>query len=230
MTSPRRSLRHRRCRGQALVELTLILPIMILLFVGTSTAATFLGDAQVAGQAIRAGARLAAEDGNGGYLSTNPLASCQTAANGGTGSPNDPCTVDNEVVQSVLTTAGGLTNLSALNEIDIYEPCAWSGQSCTATTDLCTYSNSANLNGSLQTGDPVDVYKYKSSTGTWTRQEPGGDTLYTLALRDQTEPSESPIGVRLVFTFQASAPMNFFNFQTSQYMTACLAPSTSGSL
>lgn len=229
MTSPRRTPRHRHGRGQALVELTLVLPIMILLFVGTSTAATFLGDAQVAGQAVRAGARLAAEDGNGGYLSTNPLATCQTVANGGTGSANDPCTVDNEVVQSVVTIARELTNLSALNEIDIYEPCAFSGQSCTASTDLCTYVNSS-LDGSLQVGDPIDVYKYSVPTGGWTRQEPVGDTLYTLDRRDQTEPSEFAVGVRLVFTFQASAPMNIFNFQTSQYMTACLAPGTSGAL
>jgi Flp pilus assembly protein TadG len=229
VTSRQRSRHHGR--GQALVELALILPIMALVFVGAATTATFLGDDQVAGQAVRAGIRLASEDGNGGYSAQNPpaLAPCQEATNNppGTGSATDPCTVDNEVVRSVLTVANTLTNVNGFDaiEIDIYEPCAWSGQSCTSNTDLCTYT-SGSLSGSLQTGDPVDRYKYSSSAGTWTRQENAGDTLYTLNLRNQTGPLETPIGVRLQYTFAAAAPFNFLNFTTSQYATMCLPPNT----
>jgi hypothetical protein len=88
---------------------------------------------------------------------------------------------------------------------------------------VCTYSGAA-LNGAYQPGiDPVDVFKLQS--GAWTLQGAAG---YPLNDRVVVEPDESPIGVRLVFTFQASAPMSFFNFTTSQYATMCLAPSASG--
>jgi hypothetical protein len=205
-----------------MVELVLILPILVSLFMGVSTAAAFLNDAQLAGQAVKAGARLAAEDGNAGYVSTNSAKGCQLVANGGTGSPNDPCEVDQESIQTVISVVGGLTNFSAISEIDVYEPCAFPGQACTASTEVCTYLNSG-LSGAYQAGDPEDVYKLQG--GVWTRQ---GSPGYTLDLRNQMEPNESPVGVRVVYTFQASAPITFFNFQTSQYATACLAPALEG--
>ncbi len=88
--TPRRPVRRRASRrGQALVELTLIIPILALLFMGVSTTATFLGDAQIAGQAIKAGARLAAEDGNAGYVAGTWRRDARPR-NGGTGMTTIP--------------------------------------------------------------------------------------------------------------------------------------------
>lgn len=222
MTHAHCTRRRRRSRGQAMAELALILPVIAILFIGVATTATFLSDGQVAGQAVRAGARLAAEDGNGNY--GTGTTGCQLTGLGA----KDPCIIDDQVIQTVLTTAGNLYD-ATLNEIDIYEPCAFPGQtSCTGATEACTYKNTS-LNGSLQPGDPVDVFTPNGSGG-FSLNEPGTDTEYTLDLRNQTHPAEAPIGVKLVYTFRATDPMTFFNFQTSQYATMCLAPSTAGSL
>ena len=50
-----------------MVELVVLLPLMVLLFLGGWTAAGLIGDNDTALQATRAGARYAAELGNDGY-------------------------------------------------------------------------------------------------------------------------------------------------------------------
>jgi Flp pilus assembly protein TadG len=207
--------RHRQ-RGQSLVELCFVLPILLLLFEGVYTAGAFISDMDIAGQATRAGARLGAEVANYGY--GTPQA--QTAACMGASTTN-PCAVDQDIVTSVVTIAKGMTNITSFDEIDIYNPCA-SGGSCTGATSLC--SDPSNVSGKYAAGvDPADVYKL--SGGVWTLQGTAG---YTLDKRTQNHPSELAIGVRLVFHFQAAAPINFFNVQTAQYETMCFAPYESG--
>ena len=223
MTRAAAARRSRRQRGQAMIEFALVLPVMLALFIGVSTTANFLADRQVVGQAARAGARLAAEDGNAGYTPTgSPTASCQ-------GSNTDPCQVDQEVINNVLTVVASLSASSIITEIDIYEPCAYPGQACSSSspdTEICSYSASG-LSGSLQSGDPVDVFVPNGSGG-FKLQEPGGDSEYTLNLRDQNHPNESPVGVRVVSTFTSPTPMTLFNSTTSQYATMCMAPKESG--
>ena len=48
---------------------------------------------------------------------------------------------------------------------------------------------------------------------------------FTLDKRTQQHPNELAVGVRLLYHFQASAPIAFFNMQTSQYSVMCFAPS-----
>src|SRR5580698_10109344 len=55
-------------RGQAMVEMALLLPVLMLLFLGSWTAANLIDDNNASGQATRAGARLGAELGNGSAL------------------------------------------------------------------------------------------------------------------------------------------------------------------
>ena len=45
-------------RGQAMVEMALLLPVLMLLFLGSWTAANLIDDNNAAAQATRAGARL----------------------------------------------------------------------------------------------------------------------------------------------------------------------------
>jgi hypothetical protein len=208
--------KRRGQRGQSLVELCLLLPILLLLFEGLYTGSAFISDMDIAGQATRAGARLGAEVASYGYGTSHAqITTCMGA------STTNPCAVDQGIVTSIVTIAKGMTNISSFNEIDIYDPCASAG-SCTGSTSLC--SDPSNVSGRYVAGvDPTDVYKLQS--GTWTLQGAAG---YTLDMRTQNHPNELAIGVRLVFTFQASAPITFFNVQASQYETMCFAPYESG--
>jgi hypothetical protein len=202
-------------RGQGLVELAILAPVLVLLFLGVSTAAAFLNDRQIAGQATRAGARLGAEIGNAGYFTGAPTsAACQASA-------KDPCQVDNEIVRSTITVARGFTNVPQIKEVDIYDPCNAGGGSCASGSSVCPYSG---VDGSVQNGQPTDVYKPNGS-GVFILSGTAG---FTLDLRSDSHPNETPIGVRIVYAFQASAPMTFFNYTTSEYATMCLAPIQSG--
>jgi hypothetical protein len=208
--------RQRRQRGQSLVEFTFVLPILLVMFMGVYTAGSFISDMDTAGQATRAGARLGAEVANYGY----GTAAAQSAACMGVSTIN-PCAVDQDIVTSVVTVAKGMTNVTSFDEIDIYDPCA-SGGACTNATSLC--SDPTNISGIFVSGvDLADVYKLVG--GVWTLQGTAG---YTLDKRTQNHPNELAIGVRLVFHFQAAAPINFFSVQAAQYATMCFAPYESG--
>ena len=197
------------------MELCFVLPIMLLMFSGLYTAGSFISDMDVAGQATRAGARLGAEVGNYGYgTSQAQLTTCMVAS---PPSATNPCAVDQDIVTSVLTIAKGMANVSSINEIDIYDPCASAG-SCSGSTSLC--SDPSDISGRYVAGvDPTDQYTLQS--GAWKLLGTAG---YTLDMRTQNHPNELAIGVRLVFTFQAVAPITFFNVQASQYETMCFAP------
>jgi Flp pilus assembly protein TadG len=213
------SLKRRAQKGQAAVELCFVLPICLLLFMGVYTGGSFISDLNVAGQATRAGSRLGAEVGNYGYGTAQALsASCMGA------STTNPCAIDQDIVTTVATIAKSMQNVASIDEIDIYDPCgSVSSGSCTAANSLCT--DTSNILGKYVVGDPVDVYTLQS--GTWALKPPG-PAGYPLNLRTQNHPNELAIGVRILYTFRASAPISFFNYQTSQYATMCLAPSESG--
>ena len=209
------SLRRRAQRGQAAVELCFVLPVCLLLFMSVYTAGSFISDLNVAGQATRAGSRLGAEVGNYGYgTSTALTAACMGA------STTNPCAVDQNIVTAVTTVAKGMNNVSSFVEIDIYDPCTAAG-SCTTASSLC--NDAGSVTGRWAATDLTD--KYALSGGTWTLQGAAG---FTLDKRTQQHPNEVAVGVRLVYTFQASAPISFFNAQTSQYAVMCFAPSESG--
>jgi Flp pilus assembly protein TadG len=210
-------LRRRAQRGQAAVELCFVLPVCLLLFMGVYTAGSFISDLNVAGQATRAGSRLGAEIGNYGFGSSSPLtAPCMT------GVPNSPCQVDQDIVTAVATVAKGLQNVTSIDEIDIYDPCTVAG-SCSPTSSVCNDLGRIKGDYTPGNGDKVDAYHLVGST--WTLQGTAG---YTLNLRTQAHPNELAVGVRILYTFQASAPISFFNKQASQYAVMCLAPTEAG--
>jgi hypothetical protein len=213
MTSRRRSL-----RGQSAVELCFVLPVLLLMFMGVYTGGSAISDMNIAGQATRAGARLAAETGNYGYgTSSAIMAACMSGA-------TDPCAVDQDIIASVMTVTKSMKNVASFDEIDVYDPCGYSG-ACTPSSHLC--SDSADVSGRYQAGvNPVDVYKLVS--GAWALQTAGAAGYYTLDKRSQVHPNEQAVGVRLVYHFKASAPIAFFNVQASQYTTMCFAPTESG--
>ena len=211
-------VRRRVQKGQAAVELCFVLPVCLLLFMGVYTAGSFISDLNVAGQATRAGSRLGAELGNYGYgTSTAQTDACMGA------NTKSPCSVDKNIVTTVTTITKGMTNVSSFDEIDIYDPCTASGAACTTTSSLC--NDPTAIGGKFDAAkDPYD--KYTFSGGVWSQQTTA--TPYTLDLRTQLHPNELAIGVRIVYHFQASAPIQFFNMQTSQYSVMCFAPTESG--
>ena len=205
---------RRAQRGQAAVELCFVLPVCLLLFMGVYTAGSFISDLNVAGQATRAGSRLGAELGNYGYGTSTALSAACMA------NTKDPCAVDQNIVTAVTTVAKGMNNVSSFVEIDIYDPCTSAG-SCTTATSLCNDTGAAT--GKYDPNDLTD--KYTLQGGVWKLL---GSSNFTLDKRTQQHPNEVAVGVRLVYTFQASAPIQFFNAQTSQYAVMCFAPSETG--
>jgi len=198
-------MRRERSRGQSMVELAILLPILVTLFLGSWTAADLISDNNAAAQASRAGARLAAELGNGGWKSGAGSSGCQVSG-------TDACALDTQIVDQVLPiVAPKLTN-ATVTEIDIYQP-SGSGNSCTFSSGTCPPNN-----GAYTAGELIDVYTV--SAGVATRQAGG---TFGLDKRGQTHPTEDELGVRVVFHY-TSPTMTVFTQTDSQYTVVRLAP------
>jgi len=157
--------------GQAMVEMALLLPVLLLLFLGAWTAANLIDDNNAAAQATRAGARLAAELGNGSGVT-------QTQ-------------VDQDIIDQVLPIVKPQLTNAQVTEIDIYQP-----SGCTGTTPFVVGTCPPN-NGAYTAGEAIDVYSVTNYVATY----PCTTCTYTLALRLQAHPNEAELGVRLVFTY-----------------------------
>ena len=96
--------RPRNQAAQAIIELAIAVPVLVMLLLGAFDAAVMISDKVVAGAATRQGARLAAEIGgqltNPGVLTT---------------------TIDAAIVKNVVAVASAM-NYSTLQYIYIYEP------------------------------------------------------------------------------------------------------------
>jgi Flp pilus assembly protein TadG len=189
----RRDTRH----GQAMVEMALLLPVLMLLFLGSWTAANLIDDNNAAAQATRAGARLGAELGNGSLLG---LTQNQ---------------IDVDILDQVYPIVSPQLTNAKVTEIDIYQP-----SGCTGTTPFVAGTCPPN-NGAYTAGELIDTYTVSggvvsSSCGTCT---------FTLANRSQTHPNEAELGVRLVFKYTSPA-LTFFTQIDSQYTVMRLAPTS----
>jgi hypothetical protein len=202
-----------------MVELAILLPFMVLLFLGSWTAADLIGDNDTALQATRAGARYAAELGN-----TLPVGSGISSLCSGTNDP-DTCTVDQDIIAQVLPVVKGNMPNAVVQYIDIYQP-GGSGNDCTFGVAGCPPSGAYQSSGPT---DPVDVYGISGNTVssvplTYSISCAANPTgCYPLSLRVQTHPFEAELGVRIVFTY-TSPTLSLFTQKDSQYMVVRLAP------
>jgi Flp pilus assembly protein TadG len=184
-------------RGQAMVEMALLLPVLMLLFLGSWTAANLIDDNNAAAQATRAGARLGAELGNGGTLG---LTQAQ---------------IDTDILDQVYPIVSPQLTNAVVTEIDIYQP-----SGCIGTTPFAAGTCPPN-NGAYTSGELIDTYTVSggvvsSSCGTCT---------FTLANRSQVHPNEAELGVRLIFKYTSPA-LTFFTQTDSQYTVMRLAPTS----
>jgi Flp pilus assembly protein TadG len=204
-------------RGQAMVEMAILLPVLLLLFLGTWTAANLIDDNNAAAQASRAGARLGAELGNAGY--PNSTASGCQATN------TDPCQVDADIIDQVLPILSAQLTNAVVTEIDIYQPSGCTGVTPFAT-GTCPPNNGAycttpgnSYTPVCATGELLDQY---SVSGTTVTKISAG---YTLNYRVQAHPNEAELGVRVVFKY-TSPTLQFFTQTDMQYTVMRLAPTS----
>jgi Flp pilus assembly protein TadG len=208
-----------------MVELAIILPLMVLLFLGSWTAADLIGDNDTALQGTRAGARYAAE--LGGTTPTLVNASLCTSTY-----TNDiyTCQVDLDIIDQVLPVVAGNMPNAVVSEIDIYQP-PGSGNGCTFNAGTAGQSGGCPPQAAYQVGvgDAIDVYGISGNTvssvpATYSiscASSPNG--CYPLSQRDGTHPFEAELGVRIVFTY-TSPTLKLFTQTDSQYTVVRLAP------
>jgi hypothetical protein len=220
-------VRRRHQRGQALLELAVIFPLVYFVFLGSWTAAALIANNDSVAQASGYGARIGAELGNtcsevsGTLTCTQVSGSCQQ--NG-----NDPCSVDDEIISAMQPAINQLTN-SKVNEIQIYQPA-----SCQPNPSLPS-SCTASGYGSVSTAVYTDNYLYCNSTSSWVLQNGSGHlgsapcyttpgvAPYLLDYRTQTVDDEQAIGVALNFTF-TSPGLSWFTQTDSAYTVITYPP------
>jgi Flp pilus assembly protein TadG len=106
--------------------------------------------------------------------------------------------VDQQIVRNVLAVARGLTSAQP-TEIDIYAP--------------------SRADGSYAAGDPINQYFISSGGGV----SPGTQT-FPIANRIQTPPSETSLGVRIMWTYSPPAGIFPRNMQITDYAVMKAAP------
>ena len=107
-------MRTSRGTGQAMVELAILLPVLMIIFLGSWTAAAWIGDNDTALQADGR-ARYAAELG-GATPASVTFANCNVAP---ASSSPDTCQVDVNIVQEVLPILNTNMPNAVVSEIDI---------------------------------------------------------------------------------------------------------------
>jgi Flp pilus assembly protein TadG len=165
---------RRQQRGQSLVEIAIIVPVLLVLVLAAMNVGIYVSDMLNAGTASRHAARLAALLGGGKHVTPAP----QTSA------------YDAQIVQAVQAATGNMA-YATVKEIDIYQP---------ATNGDGSYSAA---------GDPADEFNGDGSARS--------KQTFPLTSRSQTLPGETPIGVRVVWTFRPPTGVGFAAATANQY-------------
>lgn len=168
--------------GQAVVELALLMPIMLLLVFGVAELTQAYSVGITIGASSREGARIAGALVNGG----GPLG-C-----GGSNSPN-AATVDPQIiaaVERVLTASGTGTTLADVNEIRIYKSDA-NGNEVSGLYNRFTYSANG---GTIVDGQALD---FAVVTTGW-----------AACNRSNVVPAD-PIGVSISYTYRGRTPLRW---------------------
>lgn len=202
-----------------MVELAILVPVLMMLFLGSWTATTLAGDDDTALQATQAGARYAAE--LGGSL---PSGAVISSACNATSSPTT-CQVDMDIINEMLPVTSTNFANATVKEIDIYQP-SGSGSGCTFTSGTCPPNNGAYT---ASANEPINEYTINGTSVTPPATYSTDCTAqpincYTLSERNQVHPYESELGVRLVFSYVSPTWSLFTISHDTQYSVVRLAP------
>ena len=192
------AIKSRRSQlGQSIVEIAIATPVLVALLLGAFDTAVLVSDKVIAGAAARQGARLGAE--LGGTI-TNTIVPAMTLPE-----------ADAYVTRNVLAVAKAM-NYSIITDIYIYTPSAANG-------DLAV-----NGAGTPTGGDTFDWFKVTGTPGTYTVQPPTyGNGGLTLDKRIQVPPGETPIGVKLRWSYAPPTGLNI-NVVLTEYAVFLAAP------
>jgi len=190
-----------------MVELAILLPVLMLMFMGSWTATALIGDNDTALQATRAGARVGAEVGDTALPVVYPA--CQSS--------NDPetCQADVDIIQQMLPVVATDFPNAVVQTIWIYQPLG-SGSGCsfsTTASNPCTASEENGVYGS----QPANAYQISGNSIT-----PPQTFLYPLSLRGVIHPDEAELGVALQFEY-TSPTLSLFTQTDTQYTVIRLA-------
>lgn len=220
-------MRRKRERGQSIIELAIILPLMLLIFMGVWSGAEVIGNNDSAAQVTGYAARLAASLGDDGYVSgaSSPTGCQQSAV--------DPCQVDDAILAAIIPAMENELPSGTVTRVDIYEPTSCQPDAAGVLPSSCPTSD-----GALASGDLDD--EYLACSGSWTAISswklvnasggqsgscPGsaGVAQYNLSDRTQNHPDEQAIGVQVTFTF-SSPGLKIFTQTDTQYTAITLPP------
>ncbi len=171
--------KRRHARGQAMTEIALLLPLLMLLVLGVYTISTLVSAQNSATVATRNGARLASELGGGGWVIGSKAI--------------DPSAIDRQIVATVTqgmkrpNVADGV----AVTEVDVYLP---------DPSKPAGYFDPSDTPPASPSPTPMLIDRYNPDGTPY----PGWSSQYTLDLRHDVLGSQSLIGVRVVYTYQPS--------------------------
>lgn len=199
-------MHRRRTRGQAMVELAILVPLLVFLFLGSWTATALVGDNDTALQATQVGARFGAE--LGGTLPSG--VAIGSTCSGQAAAYKPTCQVDVEIIDEMLPVFSANMPNAVVNYIDIYQPNG-SGDGCTFAAGTCP----PPADGAFVTGayDYVDTYPISGTT----IGAPTSLTYVLDPLRDTTPPDQSELGVAIQFTYTSPTWSLFTIANDTQY-------------
>ena len=183
--------------GQSIVEIAIATPVLVALLLGAFDTAVLVSDKVIAGGACRQGARLGAE--LGGTI-TNTSVPAMTLAE-----------ADQYIARNVLAVAKAM-NYSTLSDIYIYSPAEADG------------NLPVNGTGTPVSADRYDWFKVNGTPGAYTL----GAVVYgngglTLDNRLQVPPTETPIGVKLRWSYAPPTGLGI-NIVLTEYSVFLAAP------
>jgi Flp pilus assembly protein TadG len=181
--------------GQSIIEIALAAPVLIALLLGAFDSAVLVSDKVIAGGACRQGARLGAELGGTITNTVSPPMTVQEA--------------DAYIVRNMLAVAKAM-NYSTISDIYIYSPNEADG-------------NLPITGAGAPTGpDYVDHFTVTGTPGAYTATISGAYNL-TLDRRLQVPPSETPIAVKLRWTYAPPTGLGL-NIVLTEYAVFMAAP------